>query len=817
METMRAKWAKGLLGSLGLFGLGGVLAHAGLFGLPVWGLAAMVVFINMGSRFWPAFAGVAMGVLFGGTPWGVKSSFLLIMAFVILAKFLMGTKIFKGYHSAFLAGVLCCGAVWGWRGFPVGAEQFGGAVLLGVLAAGFAVALQWLCHPNNWQGVLVKGTDIRPVAADIPAVGAWIKKKRKEKDDELEASQNGLRRLSNWKGLRFEVSVMAVSAVAVMGLAGVQLFGISAQLVFLGIVVMLLAEFRGSGAAAGAGILLGVLMGAAAPEVAGAGLTGVGSVNMGGLPIQVSRLMLSFGYAGVFGLLGWGCAVFGFLGRLGVVLAFFVLSLVGGYALNVGSLADFSLSALIAALAYLFLAPRGSVGMTLKEYMMPQIETTVNKVKTLANMFEEVAWGMQAAGEEAEVREPELTEMMNVLAEKVCYGCPSVNRCWDKEYYRTYQFFLDVLEGAESKLLIDENALEAREGLSEADRGAEVVGGPEGSEAAYRGSEAAYRGPEAVYRGSEARGKGSETIGKGSEERGVGEKGGKEPFCMRLERMELAADFIVAQEMERQVWKLNAKANRQELAGQYKSVSQVIHSVAHELFNHRAQSPVQSWKRRHMSKIDFGVASFMPVGEDVSGDAYLTLGIGEDKVVFIVCDGMGTGEEAAKLSNLALSILEQLLSTGFDPAGALKALNAIFVLRSPEESFVTLDMAVVDMGKNTLKLFKVGTPPSYIKRGSHVEVLRTSSLPVGVFNEVEVPLIERPFRSDILVLASDGVIDACRRFGEGENWVEKYLEDAGEESSQSLANAVVEEAVKLSGGKMSDDGIVLVVKKNKEV
>jgi len=786
VETMRAKWAKGLLGSLGMLGLGCVLAQAGLAGLPVWGLAAMVVFIKMGSRFWPAFAGVAMGILFSGAPWGVKSSFLLIMALVVLAKVLVGTKIFKGYHAAFWAGLLSCGAVWGWRGFPVGAEQFGGAVLFGVLAAGFAVALQWLCIPTNWQGVLVKGADIRPGTTDIPAVGAWLRKKRKEKSGGQEETQ--ARRLSNWKGLRFEVSVLTVSAVAVMGLSGVQMFGISAQMVFLGVVVMLLAEFRGSGAAAGAGILLGVLMGTMAPETAGAGLAGTESVYMGGLPVQVSRLMLSFGYAGVFGLLGWGCAIFGFLGRLGIVLAFFVMSLIGGYALNVGSLADYSLSALTAALAYLFLAPRGSVGMSLKEYMMPQIETTVNKVKTLANMFEEVAWGMQAAGEEAEAREPELTEMMNVLAEKVCYGCPSVNRCWDKEYYRTYQFFLDVLEAAETKILADEDGVLAVE--------------PDGW-----GAGAGGRGPEGGSGGSGADGNGS---GTGKIDAKIRNCAGS--HCVRLDRMELAADFIVAQEMERQVWKMNAKASKQDLASQYKSVSQVIHSVAQELFNHRAQSPVQSWKRRHMSKIDFGVASFMPAGEEVSGDAYITLGIGEDKIVFVVCDGMGTGEEAAKLSNLALSILEQLLGTGFDPAGALKALNAIFVLRSPEESFVTLDMAVVDLGKSALKLFKVGTPPSYIKRGNHVEVLRTSSLPVGVFNEVEAPLIERPFRSDVLVLASDGVVDACRRLSGSENWIEKYLEESEEEASQNLANAIVEEAVKRTGGKMSDDGIVLVVR-----
>jgi len=110
----------------------------------------------------------------------------------------------------------------------------------------------------------------------------------------------------------------------------------------------------------------------------------------------------------------------------------------------------------------------------------------------------------------------------------------------------------------------------------------------------------------------------------------------------------------------------------------------------------------------------------------------------------------------------------------------------------------------------------VGTPPSYIKRGKKVDVLRTSSLPAGVFNEIEVPLVERAFRSDVLVLASDGVVDACQNDRKGDNWLEGFLEGAEYPVAQNLANAIVDEAVKLAGGKINDDGIVLVVKQKGE-
>jgi stage II sporulation protein E len=110
----------------------------------------------------------------------------------------------------------------------------------------------------------------------------------------------------------------------------------------------------------------------------------------------------------------------------------------------------------------------------------------------------------------------------------------------------------------------------------------------------------------------------------------------------------------------------------------------------------------------------------------------------------------------------------------------------------------------------------VGTHPSYIKRSKHLEVVRTSSLPAGVFNEIEVPLVERSFRSDTLVLASDGVVDACQSSGGGESWIEKFLEDARYPSAQDLADALVKEAVKLSEGNIMDDGIVLVIRQKKQ-
>jgi stage II sporulation protein E len=112
--------------------------------------------------------------------------------------------------------------------------------------------------------------------------------------------------------------------------------------------------------------------------------------------------------------------------------------------------------------------------------------------------------------------------------------------------------------------------------------------------------------------------------------------------------------------------------------------------------------------------------------------------------------------------------LEQLLSTGFEPEGAVKALNSILVLRSPEESFVTIDMAVIDMETESAKMIKIGAAPTYIVGKDCVEVIETSSLPAGILNDIEIPVVDIDLKDKTLVLVTDGVLDVVNK---NEDWL----------------------------------------------
>lgn len=64
---------------------------------------------------------------------------------------------------------------------------------------------------------------------------------------------------------------------------------------------------------------------------------------------------------------------------------------------------------------------------------------------------------------------------------------------------------------------------------------------------------------------------------------------------------------------------------------------------------------------------------------------------------------------------------------------------------------------------------------------------------------------------EALVLLTDGVQDVLK---EGTDWIKDYLEKTPLVKSQEIADLIGQEARRLSGGTLDDDGIVLVIRKN---
>ncbi|WP_027717443.1 stage II sporulation protein E [Desulfovirgula thermocuniculi] len=214
--------------------------------------------------------------------------------------------------------------------------------------------------------------------------------------------------------------------------------------------------------------------------------------------------------------------------------------------------------------------------------------------------------------------------------------------------------------------------------------------------------------------------------------------------------------------------------------------------------------------------LEVGVAAAARGGSAVSGDSYAFLQLPEGRCALVISDGMGSGPEAARQSGEVVSLLERLLEAGLDWPLAVKTLNALMILRSPGDSFATLDMAILDLAAGQGEFIKIGAPPSFLWRNKKVTAVRAASLPVGVLRDLEVASQHRALcAGDVLVMASDGVLEAGGGAGDEEGWLAGVLRDVGNLSPQEMADLLLQLARARAGEGKGDDMTVVVARLQK--
>ncbi len=210
-------------------------------------------------------------------------------------------------------------------------------------------------------------------------------------------------------------------------------------------------------------------------------------------------------------------------------------------------------------------------------------------------------------------------------------------------------------------------------------------------------------------------------------------------------------------------------------------------------------------------RLDIGKAQLAKDCKGICGDSGSTVLLNEGKQLLLISDGMGTGIKAAKESETAIRILSKLLEAGFNQETAIDTVNTVLMLRGQEESFVTLDICVVDLYSGSAEFVKTGGAPSFIKRGRRVKVVKSDSLPVGMLQTVEKEsILEELQVGDLVVMASDGLMDAeCRT---DIQWLLSLLSQVEIYEAQALAEYLLSKAVAVSGGRLKDDITILVAK-----
>ena len=180
--------------------------------------------------------------------------------------------------------------------------------------------------------------------------------------------------------------------------------------------------------------------------------------------------------------------------------------------------------------------------------------------------------------------------------------------------------------------------------------------------------------------------------------------------------------------------------------------------------------------------------------------------MGENGVAYsFICDGMGSGNDAALTSALASVFLSRLLQAGGRAEGTLRMLNGFLAARSRSEGecSTTVDLLEIDLARGEAALYKCGAATTFLLRGGKVSRFSSHTAPVGILEALDAERLSFSVQAgDLLVQVSDG-------FTSGEEdcpWLADMLETRYDGDIESFARLAINRA----SGRNDDDLSVII-------
>ncbi len=463
-----------------------------------------------------------------------------------------------------------------------------------------------------------------------------------------------------------------------------------------------------------------------------------------------------------------------------------------------------------------------------QEYIRRLRDVTAAKVEQFAELFSELSRSFREADRRhRREEEAQLNYFLSEVMEGSCKMCRRYQQCWEKEFVKTYRGMTDLMamvelqEGqkplrvprswAEHCIRADrvldliqqgyssyEKDLYWREKLRETRRlvsdqlagVAEVMGNLAGD----------------IRREAKAMTAQEEQIHQALEELGLS--------IQRVEVINLEEGKV---EIEVTLPHADALDECRKLIAPLLTeiVGEPI-AVHRKMVRGQASGAVVTLGSAQRYEVKTGVAGTAKGGHWLSGDSYCYMNLGTGKYSDAVSDGMGNGERAQQESQAALQLLRQLLQSGIREDQAVETVNAILSLRSTDEMFATIDLAMVDLNTAHARFLKIGSTPGFIKRGKEVMTVSAANPPIGILREIDVEPVEEQLRpGDLLIMVTDGIYDAPRHTADKERWMKRLIAEIDTRDPQGFADCLLEKVIRYHDGEIADDMTVVVAKVEK--
>ncbi|WP_240377875.1 stage II sporulation protein E [Bacillus piscicola] len=454
-------------------------------------------------------------------------------------------------------------------------------------------------------------------------------------------------------------------------------------------------------------------------------------------------------------------------------------------------------------------------------------DLTAVKVEQFSHLFQTLSTSFltQTVGEEAEEREQkDKDELLSKVTEKTCQTCFRKESCWVKQFHKTYDGMSNMLTELENhgsipmrtkgqwkkhchyhkrmeevmgeevrqdqaRRTLKKQMKESRQLVADQLRGVSEVMNDFAKEI-QKEQEAHHGQEEQIYEALQGAGLDIGHVdiycldeGNVEIEMSVGKEGGTEQADKIIAPMlsDILEEHIIVKEEEA-----------------YDNISDYLN------FSFISARPFT---------VETGFTSVAKEGRLVSGDSHAALDVGTGKFAIAISDGMGSGEKAHQESSSALQILQTILASGMDEATAIRSINSIMSLRSAEETFSTLDLAMIDLQNASGKFIKIGSVPSFIKRGEKIKQIEAGNLPIGMMEHAELEVVTEKLQDgDMIIMMSDGLLEVPGPIENMEMWIKRMIAQLETDDPQEAADLLLERVMKVTHGQIHDDMTVMAAK-----
>jgi len=281
-----------------------------------------------------------------------------------------------------------------------------------------------------------------------------------------------------------------------------------------------------------------------------------------------------------------------------------------------------------------------------------------------------------------------------------------------------------------------------------------------------------------------------------------------ETYSLEEGNIDIDVDFCFSSylgEAEKIVAPVLSSILEESIIVDYATISQIPNGVSSFTFRSARKYTVKT-----------GAAMIAQNEANVSGDNYTYVPLSNRKFAIAISDGMGNGRRAHEESKETLHLLKEMMRTGISEEIAIQSINSILSLRTSDEIFSTLDLAMFNLYDANVTFLKISAMPSFIKRHNQVWQVSSPNLPIGMIDHVQLNSITEQLQcDDIIVMLTDGVLDSIRYTMNNNDWVESKLKGIHSYNPQYIADRLLDEVIRESNGAICDDMTIVVAKVSK--